>query len=72
MVIIKVKQFRMAKGLTQRQLSEKTEISKSQLGRIENGESFPTVDKAFDIAHALGASITDIFEYHFIENPQSG
>ena len=72
MITIKVKQLRMAKGMTQRQLAEASTVSKSQLNRIENNESMPTIDKLCDIAHALGVPVTDTFEYHYIENPQSG
>ena len=70
MVKMKIKQIRMAKGLTLRQLSEMSDVSKSQLERIENNESMPAIDKLCDIAHALGVSVTDTFEYCYTKNPQ--
>ena len=70
MVIIKIKQLSMSKGMTQRQLAAEASISKSQLDRIENNESMPAIDKLCDMAHALDVDITDTFEYRYIENPQ--
>lgn len=73
MVTMKIKQLRMAKGWTQRQLAEASGISKSQLDRIEKNESMPTIDKLCDIAHALGVPAEKTYEYRHIEkNPQSG
>lgn len=71
MVIIKVKQLRMAKGLTQRQLSEFTGISKSNIDRIEKGDIRVSLEDICEIAHALGVPDTETYEYHYIEKPQS-
>lgn len=73
MVIIKVKQLRLQKGWTQRQLAEASGVSKSKIDRIEKGETKAFIDDLCDIAHALGIHETETYEYHYIEkNPQSG
>lgn len=73
MLIIKVKQARMSKGLTQRELSVMTGISKSSLDRIEKGSIKVAAEDLFAIAHALKIPVDDLCEYHYIEkDPQSG
>jgi len=73
MVTFRIKQLRKNKGWTLEYLSELTGISTSQLQRIENNETMPTYDKVCEIAHALGAKLEEVGEYHYIEkNPQSG
>ena len=73
MIIIKVKQLRMAKGWTQRQLSEATGISKSNIDRIENENIRVALEDICEIARALGVQEGEVYEYHYLEkNPQSG
>lgn len=71
MVIFKIKELRIAKGWTQRQLAEASGVSKSQIDRIERNESKPSFETIRDIAHALGATLDEIHEYHYTEKPQS-
>lgn len=72
MTIIKIKQLRNNKGLTTRQLSDRSGISKSQITRIENNQQMPTIDTLCRIAEALEAPVSETYEYHHIEKPQSG
>lgn len=45
---------RLEIGMTQKELSEKTGIRQSNLSRIENGTSSPTVDTLARIAAGMG------------------
>jgi transcriptional regulator with XRE-family HTH domain len=49
--------LRKAKGLTQRQLSEKTGIQQSEISRIEAAHANPTLVTVSAIAYALGAEV---------------
>lgn len=48
---------RLAEGLTQKQLSEKTGIRQSNISRIENGSALPTLATLNTIALALGKKL---------------
>src|SRR5512142_2284260 len=49
--------LRKARGLTQRQLSEKTGIQQSEISRIEAAHANPTVGTVSALARALGAEV---------------
>lgn len=53
---------RREKGLTLEELAKLSEISKSTLNRIENGQTSPRLDQLEQIAKALKVKITDLFE----------
>lgn len=59
---IKLKEVRNLKDLTQFKLSELTGVSKSEISRIERGESSPTMDQMEYFATALDVKINDLFE----------
>ena len=59
---IKVWDKRSEKGITLKELSLRTGISKSALQRIESGKVSPTLEKLEIIAKALGVRITDLFK----------
>jgi len=63
MTTILIKQIRQSKGLTTRQLSEMSGISKSQITRIENNQQTPTIDTLYRIAEALRTSVDSTYEY---------
>lgn len=48
---------RIETGMTQRQLAEKTGIRQSNISRIENGTSSPTVDTLARIAAGMGKKL---------------
>lgn len=64
MTTILIKQIRQHKGLTTRQLSELSGISKSQISRIENNQQMPTIDTLCRLATALNTPVDDTFEYN--------
>ncbi len=51
-----IRKIRIAKGLTQEALAEKTELSANYIGMIERGEKTPSLESFVDIANALSAS----------------
>lgn len=56
-----VYRLRLARGLTQEQLSEKAELDRSYLQRIEKGDSNPTVKVAVNLRRALRCKWDDLF-----------
>ncbi|MBR0939272.1 helix-turn-helix transcriptional regulator [Bradyrhizobium jicamae] len=57
----RIKEFRQAKGLTQRQLAEAAETSQQQIQRIEAGNQLARFDLAARISAALGQPVTKVF-----------
>lgn len=49
-----IKKYRIAKRLTQEQLSEKSDISCDYLSEIERGKRYPSMKRLDMIAEALG------------------
>ena len=49
---------RMAAGMTQKDLAEKSGIRQSNISRIENGSCVPTLTTLRAIARALGKTLT--------------
>ena len=46
-------EIRKEKGLTQEKLAEKANLNEKYYGRIERGESIPTIIKLWNISEAL-------------------
>ena len=63
-----MKDSRIKKGLSMKELSFKTRISERYLYFIEKGEKTPSLKTAQIIANALDASIEDIFLHRNITN----
>ena len=57
--------YRKLRGLTQMQLAEKTDISRTHISNIEapNMNTSISLEKLFDIAEILEVSITKLFEF---------
>jgi len=58
----RIMQVRTQKGLTQRQISERTGIASSYLSRIENRRLEPRPKTLRKIAEALGVPVSDFFQ----------
>lgn len=75
-----VQKLRALRGLSQRQLAEKLQVSKSTVGNWESSNSMPDFEGLGDVAQALGVSVQDLFEENldtdtlvpFIEIPVFG
>jgi len=66
-----IKQQRIMSGLTLRQLSDKSGVSPSHLGRIERGERFPSARILKKIAQPLGFAEGELFTLADYLPPQS-
>ena len=58
----KLREFRIQKLLTQRELGEKAGLSKVTIAAIERGVQLPTPKTSRNLAEALGVEPTDIEE----------
>jgi transcriptional regulator with XRE-family HTH domain len=57
-----VRHRRLARGLTLDQLAEASGVSPTMLSEIERSVKNPTVKLAYQVARALGCSLTDLLE----------
>lgn len=60
----KLREVRQAHRLTLRQLSDLTTVSRSDLSRIERGETDPRVSTALLLADTFKCSVNDLFTLH--------
>ncbi len=49
--------------MTQKQLAEKTGVSRQTIVAIEKAKYSPSLELAFQIAHVFGCSLGDVFSY---------
>ena len=59
---IKIKELRLARGWTQRQLAEASDVSQSAISAIETNDENPSLTTLELIAKGLGVSIWDLLE----------
>lgn len=57
----RLKEIRIAKGLTIRQISERSQISVSHIVRLEKGECDPTLSTMRKLAWALREPVWKVF-----------
>ena len=55
-----LKTLRRTRGLTQKQLAEKADLTETYISRLEGGGVAPGIDLVARLAEALGASIRDL------------
>ena len=55
--------FRKEKGLSQIELAEKINISRTHMSRIETADCAVSLDVAFDICDALGIKPFQLFDF---------
>ena len=55
--------YRKEKGLSQIQLAEQINVSRTHMSRIENNDCAVSLDVIFSIAKALGISVSKLFEF---------
>lgn len=58
----KVQIFRAAKGLTQMELAEKSDLSVSFVSQIETGHKKASLDGYYKIANGLGIQLSELFK----------
>ncbi|MFC3885487.1 helix-turn-helix transcriptional regulator [Bacillus songklensis] len=59
--------LRAERKMTQKELAEKAGVSRQTIISIENRKYTPSLTLAFEIANALGAELTDVFQYENLE-----
>ncbi|MCD9576673.1 helix-turn-helix transcriptional regulator [Flavobacterium soyae] len=59
----RLKEIRAEKGLSQEELAYRSEITLSQIARIETVKINPTVSTIFKIARALEVPLSDLFNF---------
>lgn len=63
----RLKQLRSEKKITQEELAYRSELTLSQIARIETVKINPTVSTMFRIAKALDVNITELFDFKSID-----
>lgn len=65
---LKLKQLRLAKGLSLGELAEKSSLSVSYLNEIENGKKYPKTEKILQLAEALNVSFDHLVSTKLTRN----
>ena len=60
--MLKILEYRQAKGMTQEKLSSLSGIRRSNISRYENGRRVPKLSDIKSIAEALNCTIDELFE----------
>lgn len=60
---LNISYYRKEKGLSQIQLAEKIDISRTHMSRIENNDCAVSLDVIFSIAKALEIPVNKLFEF---------
>ena len=59
----RVRQLREERGLTQKQLGEKVNVSRQAINAVETGTFDPSLWLAYDIAQLFDMSIEEVFDF---------
>ena len=57
----KIKELRIAKGLTQEELADRAELSKGFISQVERELTSPSIATLIDILQCLGTTLNDFF-----------
>ncbi len=64
MISNQIRQRRLERGdLTQQQLAQLCGVTRQTIIALEGGKYAPSLELAFELAHALGCRLDDIFQY---------
>lgn len=63
MLVLKIKEIRTEKGLTQKELSKLSGVSESYIGDLERNEKIPSIVTICKLAKALEIDIKELFIY---------
>ena len=58
-----VRQLREERGLTQKQMGEKVNVSRQAINAVETGKFDPSLWLAYDIAQLFGRTIEEVFDF---------
>lgn len=59
----RVRQLREERGLTQKQLGEKVNVSRQAINAVETGKFDPSLWLAYDIAQLFDMNIEEVFDF---------
>ncbi len=59
-----LKRIRRNAGLTQEQLAMLIHVSTPTIARYEHGESYPPIDRLYDMAHVMGVNVEEFLRKH--------
>lgn len=65
----RLKELRSEKGLTQEELAYRSEITLSQIARIETVKINPTISTIFKIARTLNVPLSELFNFELLPFP---
>ncbi|MCG7421179.1 helix-turn-helix transcriptional regulator [Macrococcus epidermidis] len=57
----KIKELRKELGMSQAELSDKTNVSRQTINAIENDKYYPTLSLAFKLAKCLNVTVDELF-----------
>ena len=60
--VLRLRQLRRAREMSQAALGRRVGLKTTMISQIESGDRKPSLDKAGEIATALGVSIEELFE----------
>ena len=60
---LNISYFRKERGLSQMQLAEKIDVSRTHMSRIENNDCAVSLDVIFSIAKALDIPVHKLFDF---------
>jgi len=60
--VMRLKQFRVNRGMTQEALAEKAGISRVYVARLETGKQDPTLTTLMKLANALKVKVAELLE----------
>lgn len=63
MYILKIKEVRLSKKMTQQDVSEKLNMTQQEYQRIESGKTSPGIKKLIDIALVFNVKLDDLITY---------
>lgn len=58
-----IRELRTERGLTQADLADAVGVTRQTVIAIEQGKYSPSLEMAFQLARALGTTLTDVFHY---------
>ena len=64
----RIKELRKKNGLTQEQLSEKMGLFQKQIGNIETGTCFTTINNIEKLSNIFDVEIKDLFDFGHLES----
>jgi transcriptional regulator with XRE-family HTH domain len=59
----RLREMRITKGFSQEQLANNADVPISQVGRIERGETNPTISTIYALASALSTTMAELMSF---------